>query len=64
MLIKKPVCLNPKSQPSGSTQSDSDTGMNYFEQSIYAIEEFVQVRKRINEFKNDKYFLFKTSDIK
>jgi len=37
------------------------SGMNFFEQSIYAIEEFIGVRKKLNLFKSDKYFLVLTA---
>ena len=33
--------------------------MTYFQQCAYVIEEFISYRKRMNEFKTDKYFLFK-----
>ena len=36
------------------------TGMTFFQESVYAIEEFVNHRKRLNEFKTDKYYLIKT----
>ena len=30
-------------------------GMTYFQEAVFAIEEFINVRKRMNEFKTDKY---------
>ena len=35
--------------------------MTFFEQSVYAIEEFVAMRKKLNLFRQDKYFLALTS---
>ena len=34
--------------------------MTYFQQSVYVIEEFISFRKRMSEFKTDKYYLFKS----
>ena len=39
------------------------SGMNYFQQSIFAIEEFINHRKRLNEFKTDKYYLMKSLSV-
>ena len=35
--------------------------MSLFEQSVYAIEEFILKRKQIGAFKEDKYFLALTA---
>jgi len=35
--------------------------MSYFEQSVYAIEEFIVMRKKLNLFRQDKYFLALTA---
>ena len=35
--------------------------MSFFEQSVYAIEEFILRRKQIGAFKSDKYFLVLTA---
>ena len=35
--------------------------MSFFEQSIYAIEEFITVRKKIGAWKQDKYLLALTA---
>ena len=35
-------------------------GMTYFQEAVFAIEEFINVRKRMNEFKTDKYYLVRT----
>jgi hypothetical protein len=43
------------------TQPAQQTGMSLFEQSVYAIEEFVLKRKQIGAFKSDKYFLALTA---
>jgi hypothetical protein len=44
MQIKKPVY--------GSfNQSEAQAGMSFFEQSVYAIEEFVTMRKKLNLFR-------------
>ena len=48
--------INP---PAGATQAS--TGMSFFEQSIFAIEEFIAVRKKIGFYKQDKYFLALTA---
>ena len=50
----------------GYNQDNSDaenaTGMSYFEQSIYAIEEFITVRKKMGAtWKQDKYLLALTA---
>ena len=34
--------------------------MTFFQEAVFAIEEFINVRKRMNEFKTDKYFLVRT----
>jgi len=34
--------------------------MTFFQEAVYAIEEFINVRKRMNEFKTDKYYLVRT----
>ena len=41
--------------------SQSQTGMSFFEQSIFAIEEFISIRKKTGQFKQDKYFLALTA---
>ena len=33
-------------------------GMTYFQQSVYAIEQFIQRRITMGNFKTDKYFLY------
>ena len=35
--------------------------MSFFEQSIFAIEEFISIRKKTGLFKQDKYFLALTA---
>ena len=35
--------------------------MSLFEQSVYAVEEFILKRKQIGAFKEDKYFLALTA---
>jgi len=35
--------------------------MSFFEQSVYAIEEFVLLRRKIGKFSEDKYFLALTA---
>lgn len=35
--------------------------MSFFEQSVYAIEEFILKRKQLGVFKQDKYFLAMTA---
>ena len=35
-------------------------GMTYFQEAVFAIEEFINVRKRMSEFKTDKYYLVRT----
>jgi hypothetical protein len=35
--------------------------MSYFEQSVYAIEEFILIRRKIGKFHDDKYFLALTA---
>jgi hypothetical protein len=44
----------------GPGEGQSPSKMTYFQQAIFAIEEFVNHRKRLNEFKQDKYFLVRT----
>jgi len=49
-------------QSSSSAPQSSTTGMSYFEQSIYAIEEFITVRKKMGaSWKQDKYILALTA---
>lgn len=48
---------------SSALMMQKQDGMTYFQQAIFAIESFVAERKRMNEFKYDKYLLFKTPDI-
>ena len=38
-----------------------NVGMSFFEQSIYAIEEFIAVRAKIGAWKQDKYMLALTA---
>lgn len=40
--------------------SQNGVGMSFFQESVFAIEEFINHRKRLNEFKTDKYYLFRT----
>ena len=35
--------------------------MSFFEQSVYAIEEFINTRRKIGLFNSDKYFLAMTA---
>lgn len=35
--------------------------MSYFEQSVYAIEEFILHRRKLGKFVDDKYFLALTA---
>jgi hypothetical protein len=37
--------------------------MNFFQQSVFAIEDFINHRKRLNEFRTDKYYLMRTLGI-
>eukprot|EP00347_Sterkiella_histriomuscorum_P015237 403357791 len=44
-------------------QSQLCSNMTYYQQAVYAIELFIQKRRQQNDFKFDKYFLFKTLDL-
>lgn len=35
--------------------------MTYFEQAVYSIEEFISIRKKLDKFSDDKYFLALTA---
>lgn len=35
--------------------------MSFFEQAVYAIEEFIVTRRRLGRFSDDKYFLALTA---
>lgn len=35
--------------------------MSFFEQSVYAIEEFILLRRKLGKFHDDKYFLALTA---
>ena len=48
-----------KAKEASSTQTS--TGMSFFEQSIFAIEEFIATRKKMGYYKQDKYFLALTA---
>ena len=37
---------------------NKDNGLTYFQQSIYAVETFIQRRIALGLFKTDKYFLY------
>ncbi len=52
MMLKGPVVQSGHGSPSG---------MSYFEQSVYAIEEFILMRKKLGKFLDDKYFLALTA---
>ena len=47
LLATESVKDAPTSKNTSSSSSSSSTGMSFFEQSIYAIEEFVAVRKKL-----------------
>lgn len=53
MQLKSPLVL----------QSDPQnfTGMTFFEQSTYSIEEFIVTRRKLGKFAEDKYFLALTA---
>ena len=71
MQIKKSVIGEFPSKRSEEAKSDpcslsedstsTTTGMSFFEQSIYAIEEFITVRKKMAAWKQDKYVLALTA---
>jgi hypothetical protein len=42
-------------------KAQQSTGMSFFEQSVYAIEEFISIRKKAGYYKQDKYFLALTA---
>jgi hypothetical protein len=47
--------------PVAQSQQGSTSGMTYFEQSVYVIEEFILMRKKLGKFMDDKYFLALTA---
>ena len=48
-------------QEESKISPQTQTGMSFFEQSIFAIEEFISIRKKTGLFKQDKYFLALTA---
>ena len=67
MQIKKSV-IGDLNLPSKRQEEDraeaATTGMSFFEQSIYAIEEFITVRKKMGPvWKQDKYLLALTASL-
>lgn len=58
MQLRQSVYVTEESK---KADPNAQTGMSLFEQSVYAIEEFVLRRKQIGAFKQDKYFLALTA---
>ena len=65
MQIKKSVIgeFPSKRRPeeAKSPGASAAIGMSFFEQSIYAIEEFITIRKKMGAWKQDKYILALTA---
>ena len=53
--------LPDKDKPPSPEKIIPPNHISFFHQSIFAIEEFIRIRKSMpKEFENEKYFLFKT----